>query len=292
MLSAFSDSTGHVRNANTAVIVRIAVCQLDLFPVPAGAAQFYRSAEAVRIWYEQRSCTAMNFDIRQRGACLRIEARDERAYQPLSKSSTPARCRWRLYFDFLPRFFSLVIVRSGYEIARGTRYAVNRAEQGHESCQIVRTHIEHRSAADLIIKFRIRMPALMAAADHETGQRISACRSRHRQSACGRFGCRRPGTFPARWQRAALSPRQLQHLLAFLARNDDRLLYIHMLAGFQCLQADRSMRFRNRQVHDDFDLRVSQELLDRIGLSQVELHSACFRAFDIDIGCSDELDFR
>ena len=91
VLSAFFDGTCHIGYTNTAIIIGIPVCQFDFFPFPASAAQLYGSAKAIRIWNEQGSCTAMNFDIRQR--CTRHGTSKlviSVPTAPLSKSRTPA----------------------------------------------------------------------------------------------------------------------------------------------------------------------------------------------------------
>ena len=100
---------------------------------------------------------------------------------PLAKSITPATCVGTSTLIFVPYFGSLVIVRSGKVIARRAGHALDRAQQGDQRGQVVRAHVEHRAAADLVVELGIRMPALVAVADHERGRGRPARRSSRRR---------------------------------------------------------------------------------------------------------------
>ena len=55
--------------------------------------------------------------------------------------------------------------------ARHPADPLHRAEKVQQRGEIVRPHVEHRSAAFFIIKLRIRVPMLVPAAHHERGER-------------------------------------------------------------------------------------------------------------------------
>ena len=50
---------------------------------------------------------------------------------------------------------------------RRSGHAPRGSKQRHERCQVVRSHVEHRSAAELVVKAGIGIPPLMTAARHE-----------------------------------------------------------------------------------------------------------------------------
>jgi hypothetical protein len=84
---------------------------------------------------------------------------------------------------------------------------------------------------------------------------------------------------------------RLHHLFRFGEPGRQRLFQINVLAGIQHAQADRRVCLRDRQVDDDFDLRIGKQCLDWHGAQTIRL-GLRLRRFGLDIGYGLHADQR
>src|SRR6478609_3102079 len=132
-----------------------------------------------------------------------------------------------------------------------------------QSGDVVRPHVEHRTASSGVIKGRIRVPALMTrthesgSASHRLANRalideLATCLVRATQKGVGRTTHAKATLVGSFEQRSCVG-----------CRESHRLLGMDMLPRGQCHQADLYVRRGNRQVDDDLDRGVAQEFVDR-----------------------------
>lgn len=146
---------------------------------------------------------------------------------------------------------------------RAASQTTGATEQREKRGQIVRTHVEHRAAAALVIKLGIGMPALVASAGHV---RRSADRpSDHTLSDQIETGLD-SGTekrVRSAAQKETFTFSQADELAPFGKANAQRLLDINVLAGVERGLAERVMVRRCGEVEDDLDLRIRQQIIGR-----------------------------
>ena len=151
--------------------------------------------------------------------------------------------------------------------------ARDRPEQVDEVGQVVRRHVEDRPTAHLVIEIGRGMPALVAWA-HEVGG------ARHRladlsgidQPPAGLMRATEKGV----WRRTNAEPllgRCIDQLLAVLEANAQWLFAVDMLARRDRVEPHLDVRLGHREIQDDLDRRVGEQVVDADGL-QAELFGA------------------
>lgn len=112
---------------------------------------------------------------------------------------------------------------------------LDRTQQLNKCGQLVGAHIKHRTAAFGIIKFRVWMLELMAAAHHKRRRRDRPAD----RSVLDELQCRLDAGAKERFRRAADHQPALagrgENGQAFLAGHSQRLLHVYMFASFQHL---------------------------------------------------------
>ena len=163
-------------------------------------------------------------------------------------------------------------------------HAAHRAEQVHQCGEVVGPHVEHRTAARLVVERRVGVPALVAGAGHE----------RHRvqrladpavvdQLAAGLVAAAEEGVGRAAEQHAG-SLRAAHQVLALGARHRQRLLAPHVLAGIDRRPRYRVVCRRNGQVHHQVDRVVGNQLFRRERARDAELRRLRRRALANQVG--------
>ena len=141
--------------------------------------------------------------------------------------------------------------------------ARHRPEKIDEVGDIVRSHVEHGTAAGEVIEARIGMPALMARAHEE---RRAADRPADQPlidgAARGLVGAAEKGVGRAA-EPQALGRRGFDQAARLGDGDAERLFRVDVLAGGDRLEADFNMRVRNREVQDDLDRRIGKQRVDR-----------------------------
>ena len=130
----------------------------------------------------------------------------------------------------------------------GTRHPPHWAEQGYQGGEVVRAHVEHRTAADLIVEGRGRVPVFVPVAEHR-GHRgdgtayqaivdqLAACLDARTQE--------RVGSAPHHYAGPASLP---QDRVAVLSLDRQGLFAIDVLAGGDGSQTHIRVGCRNRQI--------------------------------------------
>ncbi len=254
-------SQRHVGHAQTAAVLFVAVRQRDLFPVLiAGLAQFHRTAKAVRIGHAERTFAAIDFDARQMGR-PDVETGDDRHNGTAGEIDHADHVRRNVDLD--PR----ALLRLAGDQAlleadpRRTRDPLGRTEQTDQRGQVIRPHVEHRTATGLVVELRIRVPAFVTVAGHESGRR-------HRpadRAVIHQLSTRLKSATEKRVRRAADTHLfllgQIEQLLAFDPRDGQRLLIVDRLAGLDGRHRYRRVGLGNRQVHHDVDAGIGNQFI-------------------------------
>ena len=139
---------------------------------------------------------------------------------------------------------------------RDARDPCNRADQVHESGDVVGAHVEHRAATFGVVEGRVRMPALMAGA-HEEGAAGNgpADRALVDELAAGLMRAAEEGVGRAAdAQRRAPSPSAMS-VRASAVVDAERLFRMDVLAGCERFQADLDVGRRDGEIDDDLDRR-------------------------------------
>ena len=162
---------------------------------------------------------------------------------PDANSIVPATCVATSTSIFWPLSGSLVMRRSlrTREVDPGD--ARDGSDEVDQRGDVVRPHVEHRTAAGGVVEGGIRMPALVTGTHEEGRASHRLGRSRLRRRACGRSGGRHRERCRAHSRRAGRACRQLR--AAFARRrcvSAQRLLRMDVLAGGDRHQADLDVR--------------------------------------------------
>src|SRR5215208_6018059 len=162
--------------------------------------------------------------------------------------------------------------------------------QGRERGEVVGPHVEHRAGAGLVVEVRIRVPVLGAVAEHERryGDGLSDDPLVHDLAACLEAAAEE-GVRGAADPEISLGG-HFHYPPPVLQANGERLLGVYMLAGLQSRQGDRGVDDRNRQVEDDLDLFVSQQLLRAACLGHAVRLRLGFGPLQYEVRTGDDLD--
>src|SRR5919112_1729708 len=133
--------------------------------------------------------------------------------------------------------------------------------QSGERSQVVRPHVEHRTGAGLEEEVRVWMPVLGTVAEHERryGDGLPYDPLVH-YLAAGLQASTEERVRGAAYPEISLGG-HFQHPPPVLQAHGERLLGVYMLAGLQGRQRDLSVGDRDRQVENDLDLFIGQQLL-------------------------------
>ena len=111
--------------------------------------------------------------------------------------------------------FELMVRRSRARLVM-RRNAAHRPQGVNQSGEIVRPHIEQRTAAQIVVEGRVRMPGFDPRPHHERRAGHGLADRAGVDQAAARSGGRRPETYPARSPRAPRRrARQAEYALAF-----------------------------------------------------------------------------
>ena len=164
-----------------------------------------------------------------------------------------------------------------------------RAEERRDRGEVVRRDIEHRPAARLVEDVRIRMPVVRPA-DEERRSR-SEWRSDlalRDQLARGLVRAAKEGigrTADAQPAAVGLG----QKVTAFRHGRRDRLLGVHVLAGFEGGSNHRCVSGRRREVQHDVDRRVHDQIVDARRLQAVHLRERVC-AIGVEVSAGDDVE--
>ena len=156
-----------------------------------------------------------------------------------------------------------------------------------ERSHIIRSHIEHRTAADVVVESGVRMPAFVSVSTHER-------RSSDRSADFPRVQCL-PRGLDTRAEKGVgcRSDTELfysggvNELLSAFGIHTEGFFAVDVFARFQDLQTDFDVGSRDREVHDEFDLVICEQFIDGayvgivfFGLCLRRFHSKVSTGFD------------
>ncbi|HIG16873.1 MAG TPA: insulinase family protein, partial [Candidatus Handelsmanbacteria bacterium] len=196
-------------------------------------------------------------------------------------------------FDIDP--FPCTLLRVGDHALRKTgprrsRHPTHGTQQTHQRRQVIGTHIEHRSPTLLVEEIGIGVPAFGAVSGHE-GRRchgladpavIDQLATGLQTAAKKRIGC------PTGAQTFGL--RQIEHRLSFGLVDCEGLFRVRTLARFENLQIHTGVHLRHRQIDDDLNVPVPEQLLDSTALFDLELLRPGPRQIEVKIGTSHDVE--
>ena len=281
----------HIGKTESAAVVRVIERERDVLHALARLEELDRTAEAVRVGYVERSLGAVHFKTRL-ARIMHIERGVQCADRAVYEAHIARVQRRDVHLDDLS-----VVRLTGDEPLRERRprHCGNRlhvAAEIDQRSQIVRTHVEHRAAAVLVVEFRIRMPCLVAVADHEA----RAAHDVTDHTVIDQFAAGLDARAEERVRRAAdpepLFLRQRHDLLAFFERSGEGLFRIDVLARVQRRHRHVVVLVGAGDVQDNVDLRVGEELVHiLVELRNVVVLHRIFRALRDQVAHADDLNF-
>ncbi len=208
---------------------------------------------------------------------------------PLSKSIRPATC---VGTSTTTRVAVLGLAGDqplGERHAGRAGDAADRADQVDQRRQVVRPHVEHRAAADVVIELRIGVPALVAVTRHERRGRDRFADHAVVNQLAARLDAAAEKRVRGATEQQPVVARRGKGALTIGALHGQRLFDVDVLPGFQRHQVDLGVRLGDRQVDDDLNLRVVQQFVNRAGLRHAELGGARLRPRHVNIGARDHV---
>ena len=132
----------------------------------------------------------------------------------------------------------------------------DRTKHIHQRSNVIRPHIEERTAAFFVVECGGGMPAFVTGADHKSGTAhdfsdFAAVDELTALLVTGSEKRIRSATGTQTFFR-----RQSQNFKPVLPVQGKRFFRIDMFARFQCTQIDFFVSFGNRQVQNKFDFRI------------------------------------
>ena len=173
------------------------------------------------------------------------------------------------------------------EGARGhTTDLLHWAQKMNQCCDVIRAHVEHRAATDLVEKCGVRVPRFRAAGHHErrAAENFSDPSIVH-HFPCGLESGSEKGVRCAA-HKQPLFPGKVDHFFGILQMDRQRFFAMHVLAGIERCKADLSMDRRDGEIDDQIHVGIRQQLIHRLG------HAAVFcglglGGFWVEIGAGD-----
>src|ERR1700722_8409806 len=144
-------------NAKPSGVVAIVMRERDLGPVTVANLQAYRTTERVGVGHTQASLCSMDLD-EGKFRTPDIEARHNSSDCTVGELHLTGYVRRRIHFDQLTAFGLAPDDPFGKTRARKSRYGIDGPDQIDQRGQVVRSHVEHRAGAWLVIEGRIRVP--------------------------------------------------------------------------------------------------------------------------------------
>ena len=142
----------------------------------------------------------------------------------------------------------------------GSGDAFHRAQEVDKRGEIVWTHVEHRPAARLEEKHRVRMPVLHPVRQHRGGSGHDLAGVVGVNHTARRLDAGAEDSIGGAADFHAPAPCRLHDRLAVLERYCQRLFGVDMLAGIDCGERYIDMSGRNCQVQHYIDIVALQEL--------------------------------
>ena len=167
ILAAGKNAVSHIPNTQAPGVFRIAKSSGvgPKFAVEI-LLQHDLTAEAIGVGYLNGTPGAVNLDPGQ-GGTPNIKGGDDVTHSTVFKPQQTVDMGGNFYIDDLS-VIGLAGDPAGGEAGGGHAcHAHNAAHQTDQSSQVVRTHIEHGAAADLVVEGRVGMPGFMPVAHHE-----------------------------------------------------------------------------------------------------------------------------
>ena len=285
-----ADRVRDVRDPDAPAVPRVAVRGGNAAPVLVVVTHHKDfPPETVRVRDAQRALRTADLQARMTRP-PDIEACHDRADRPRSEIENAGDVRRDLDGDHLPafRFAGDHSLRKGD--ASRTRDAFHRPDHVHQGRQVVRTHVEHGTGASLVEEGGIRMPALVSMTHHERG-------GRHRRSdpsVVDQFpaGLVRPPheRVRGRSHANAFFPRFRHEPFRVVQLDGNRFLRVGVLALLHRRHAEVEMRSGDRQVENEVNVRIRNDLVRRtVGLRQAVLFGCSLRPFGNDVRASQHL---
>ena len=208
---------------------------------------------------------------------------------PLAKSTVPGQMGGGLDLDALAALGLAGNQPLGERDAGGTADACDRTQQIDQRRQVIRSHVEHRPAAQFVIEFWIRVPALVAVAGHEGGGRDRlADPAIVDQFAAGLDPAAEEGIGGAADKHAPGLGRG-QRAGAVFAVDGQWFFAVDVLAGFDGGQVDLGVGLGHGQVEHDLDLGIGQQFLNGVEPGDAELFGLGLGAPHIQVRAGGDL---
>ena len=257
----------HIGDADATTVVGEGSCERDFFPLIAprfGDAHF--TAKAIRVGDAERAFRAVNLNIRQIGAPY-VEGHDERANRAIGELEQPGDVG--RHFDFDERAILLLAGDGARREGDASRATDRRdgADEGRERGQIIRPHIEHGTAANLIIEFWVGMPAFVTVTHHESGRGDGFANRAGVDHITAGLQARAEESIGRAADAQAFLLSQCQQLLTVFAGDGERLFVIDALARVERRESDTGVGVGDGQVEDDLDFGIGQQFVGAYRLS-------------------------
>ena len=166
----------------------------------------------------------------------------------------------------------------------------HRSEQRDQGRDVVRSHVQQRPSAGLVVEVRVRVPALVPGRDHGGGRGDGPAD----QPVVDRLpGGLDPGAehgVRGAADRDAGRPRSVQHLPGLRRRCREGLLAVDGFAGGNRAQGDLGVGCGDGQVQDEFDVVGGQERVDRERPDAVVRVGHCLGPGGVQVRDGDEVD--